>query len=90
MAQWTFKPVYRTTPDCSPQVWVTLSANSSLPELWWQVVEQLDLSLFITYSGPVRNSDPLAMLSHCFTLCYRRVLEVRKLEKKTHDSIAFR
>ena len=92
MNKWTFRPVDRSTPDFFPA-----SVDDYLPELHparfvVEVVEQLDLSAFINaYSGRGSKAwHPSLMLSLLFYGYATGVFSSRKLEKSTHDSIAFR
>ena len=92
MKKWTFRPVDRSTPDMFPA-----SVDDYLPERHLarfvvEVVEQLDLDPFIkSYSGRGSKAwHPSLMLSLLFYGYATGVFSSRKLEKATHDSIAFR
>ena len=92
MKKWTFRPIDRSTPDMFPA-----SVDDYLPERHLarfvvEVVEQLNLDPFIkAYSGKGSKAwHPSLMLSLLFYGYATGVFSSRKLEKATHDSIAFR
>ena len=92
MNKWTFRPIDRSTPDIFPAC-----VDDYLPELHLarfvvEVIEQLDLDPFINaYSGRGSKAwHPSLMLSLLFYGYATGVFSSRKLEKATHDSIAFR
>ena len=92
MKKWTFRPIDRSTPDMFPA-----SVDDYLPERHLarfvvEVVEQLNLDPFIkAYGGKGSKAwHPSLMLSLLFYGYATGVFSSRKLEKATHDSIAFR
>lgn len=92
MKKWTFRPIDRSTPDLFPA-----SVDDYLPEhhlarFVVEIVEELDLDPLISaYSGKGSKAwHPSLMLSLLFYGYATGIFSSRKLEKATHDSIAFR
>lgn len=92
MGKWTFKSVDRSTPDMFPASIDDYLPEQHLARFVVEIVEQLDLSSFIkAYSGRGSKAwHPSLMLSLLFYGYATGVFSSRKLERQTHDSVAFR